>query len=67
MKESPFSGMGSGSNQPSGDSGGIHSVTEKKYGGSKMGTRADKSHPAPGGKTQGPSGDCGVSDWNPGR
>ena len=65
-KQGPFTGMGSGSNQTSGESGGITSVHEKSWPKAKSGSHA-KSHPTPGGKTEGPSGDAGVSDWNPGR
>jgi len=65
MKGNPFTGMGPGKDTPQGEAGGITFVHEKSYPKAKTGSHS-KSHPSPGGSTQGPSGDIGHADsWNP--
>ncbi len=64
-KGNPFQGDGSGKSQPSGPAGGIHSFTENTGPASKAGGKDKTSHPTKMGNTEGPSGDIGVSKWDP--
>lgn len=63
MEKSPFSGTGAGKNQLSGD----HEISHFKEntGPATKSSKHSKSHPSPGGKTEGPSGDMGVGNWKP--
>lgn len=64
MEKSPFMGDGAGKNQISGTHGEFATIKEQTGPASKAG-KASRSHPSPGGKTEGPSGDVGHLDWNP--
>ncbi len=62
-EKSPFSGVGSGKNQMTGD--GAIAAIEENTGPKAKSEKHRTSHPKSGGKTTGQGGDIGVGKWNP--